>query len=299
MLAKIQASPSFVTVWKCWYVPNDATSVVKIIQNFPTRDIRRAAVLELCQLTGDKPQVEGLVKCGGTKVLLDSLQVFRTEEDLVQAGLRALWNISFGNDDNTQEIIEQEGLELIIQLMQKFSNCEDVCEYSNVLLYNMSLSAAHVARFPVRECVQGILSGMRKFSHSEVVLKFGFGALANLCKCSDEYIAAVLDLGGVEMLIQGMTDYPNNEYLNEHCIAFINHCSAYKPFAEYSAMRQVVTCSIAAIEKYQSNKHLAKHGNNALWNLGNNIRNRVTICESKSGLAVIANSIHMVAEDCG
>eukprot|EP01012_Entosiphon_sulcatum_P063909 TRINITY_DN9217_c0_g2_i4.p1 TRINITY_DN9217_c0_g2~~TRINITY_DN9217_c0_g2_i4.p1 ORF type:complete len:514 (+),score=97.66 TRINITY_DN9217_c0_g2_i4:42-1583(+) len=294
MLGKIAGNPTFDQVWKSWFVPGDATSAIKIIQNFPYEEIRQRAIIELCSLTQERSQVGSFVKCGGTKVLLDNLQLFRNEEDLVKAGLRALWNVSFGDEDNTQEIISNEGVPLVVSLMEKFHRSEDVSEYGNVLLYNVTLKV--VPENTTADVISIVVKAMQQFRKKEVVLKFGYGALSNICRNEVQKVPVAIREGAVDILLEGMEAFPGNEYLNEHAVSFVRHSSKHEEFLVHPRIRDVIQRVISAMQKFGGNKTIVKHGNHALWNLGTHPANRMSIRDA-GGLQVLADTMDVLADD--
>eukprot|EP01012_Entosiphon_sulcatum_P063908 TRINITY_DN9217_c0_g2_i3.p1 TRINITY_DN9217_c0_g2~~TRINITY_DN9217_c0_g2_i3.p1 ORF type:complete len:305 (+),score=65.29 TRINITY_DN9217_c0_g2_i3:698-1612(+) len=289
-----KGNPTFDQVWKSWFVPGDATSAIKIIQNFPYEEIRQRAIIELCSLTQERSQVGSFVKCGGTKVLLDNLQLFRNEEDLVKAGLRALWNVSFGDEDNTQEIISNEGVPLVVSLMEKFHRSEDVSEYGNVLLYNVTLKV--VPENTTADVISIVVKAMQQFRKKEVVLKFGYGALSNICRNEVQKVPVAIREGAVDILLEGMEAFPGNEYLNEHAVSFVRHSSKHEEFLVHPRIRDVIQRVISAMQKFGGNKTIVKHGNHALWNLGTHPANRMSIRDA-GGLQVLADTMDVLADD--
>jgi hypothetical protein len=297
-LHKIDASGTpFAEIWSCWFLEEDVTSGLKVIQNFAEWDVRKSAVLEFCQimLSKEKVPLEAFASADGLKTLLESLVRFKNEEQVVGAIMRTLWKVTFGNTEFTDDLVKQNGIPEIIAAMKKYPANEDIAEYGNVLLYNISLTPKYCAMVAKEDGLASLLATMRGFTGSEVVYKFGYGALGNLCQDSEATITTFVGAGGIDTLCAGMSAFPNNEYLNENAMRLVAGCAKYPQFRCHEDARQVIKCIIAAMYKFKNTKNLARDGNNALWDLGMETSNRLVICDHQ-GLEIIGSTATAISE---
>mmetsp|Transcript_32261 Transcript_32261/g.57882 ORF Transcript_32261/g.57882 Transcript_32261/m.57882 type:complete len:513 (-) Transcript_32261:791-2329(-) len=296
-LNKIETKTAFDEIWSCWFTPDDITSGMKVVQNFSDWQTRQQALLELCTVVqeADETQLPNFAKCDGIKSLLENLVRFKNEQAVVAAILKTLWRITFGKQEYTDEVVKRNGTPEIMAAMKKYSGNEDIAEYGNVLLYNISLNPEYRTIVTFEGGLQSLLATMRGFTSSQTVYKFGYGALGNLCLDDTDTIAKFVQAGGIDTLCTGMTAFPNNEYLNENAMKLCASCAKYEAFRLHKMAPQLIKCIIAAMYKFKDTTQLAKHANNALWDMGTEPRNRVVICDNE-GLEILLKTVATITD---
>ena len=83
---------------------------------------------------------------------------------VVGAIMRTLWKVTFGNTEFTDDLVKQNGIPEIIAAMKKYPANEDIAEYGNVLLYNISLTPKYCAMVAKEDGLASLLATMRGFT---------------------------------------------------------------------------------------------------------------------------------------
>lgn len=296
-LEKVKVAAEFESIWKCWYTEDDISSGLKIVQNFADWTVRQQAVIELCNVIQDKDKshLPAFAKADGIKTLVENLVRFKNEEHVVAAIFKTLWRVTFGEQQYTDEVVKRNGTPEIMSAMKKYSSNEDIAEYGNVLLYNISLNPDYKVIVQHEGGLGSLLATMRGFTGSEVVYKFGYGALGNLCQDDNNTVVKFVEAGGIDTLCTGMSAFPNNEYLNENAMRLVASCAKFEKFKLHKLAPQVIRCIVSAMFKFKSTKQLTRDGNNALWDLGSETKNRLVIVDCQ-GLEIIGQTATSISD---
>ncbi|KAJ9467317.1 putative serine/cysteine trypsin-like peptidase [Diplonema papillatum] len=287
-------------IWSTWYRDGDVGRAMRIIQNFPQNtDVVLAAVDELQKNICDEDKLADMMANNGPAVLLDVLFKYRTEERIVCAAVRSLWQLSFGDDERRKAIVNSNGIPIVLQCFEKFLAKAEIVEYSCVLLFNLSSIPEHVTPTLCEKGVPVVIKAMEAYPETEVILKFGLGILMNIARSTknEAHAATMLQQGGALWLTKGMTDCVHNEYLVEHAVLLLAALVSHGSLAQHPALKPTVEPLVSALRRYSSNKAMAKEGNKALWYLGLDPANRVTII--RHGLEVLNDTIDAVAQTLG
>lgn len=295
-LHRIQQQPLFQDVWQTWYVTNDTTRIVSIIANFRHRALVQEAVRCLCEHTSKRELVAGAVACGGTKVIVDALRQFGEVESLVAQGLRALWNISFGEEENRHLIMQAGGETAITEAMARFPENEEVQQFACVLLFNLTSSAETVGDWCL-EASRLALAAMVRFHGVEVVQKFAIGFFFNMAHKDKAYARHVAAIGGLEQTAAQMERCATNEYLVEHSVKLIAEVARHAGGSEATKASLLPTVAhiVDAILRYGGNSVVQLHGNHALWALGDDPASRIVLLTHPRGVDALSQSIKAVA----
>lgn len=276
-LSRIQQNPLFSDVWDTWYVPNDTTRIVSIMANFKQKDILRQSAEQLCDHTTKRELLEGVVACGGTKVIITSIQQFADDETLASLGLRALWNISFGEDDR-HHIVEASGAQLVLKTMQKFPQNEDISQFGIVILFNLTLARDIKFDEWARGAIPIVVDAMKNFHAVEVLQKFGVGFLVNVCAKDEQLCDVVLEYPIISHIIGLSKNRQGNVFLMEHVLGLAAIVAAKRTAP---ILGELIVPIIETMLKYSSNNSILLSGNRALWGLGNEPLLRVAILQNK------------------
>lgn len=326
-LSRIQQTPLFEDVWSTWYVQNDTTRIVAIMANFKQRDITRQAAVRLCEHTGHRELLDGVVAAGGTKVIVDCIRQFMdTDAELVALGLRSLWNISFTEEDNRRHIVEAGGIQAVLDALVKYPQSEEVAQFGVVVLFNLTLTASTLNGDWTSRGQRVVLDALMRFGDVEVIQKFGIGFFVNAAKFNPQCGREVLDWGGIEHIAAVARTKQHNEYLMENIIAFVALVAGHGVRSAPPAAAVAVTsktlsesysatpAGAAAIEiqqhpslscmvgpvletatRYPSNGSMQRSVSSALWSLGNDAGLRVALLTHPLGLDVLKTSIQSVS----
>ena len=293
ILCKVPTQSPFGEVWDTWFAPNDCARIISIMTNFKSKDTLRGAAEKLCEHTAKSELMDSIVACGGTKAIVSSLQLFKDDELFVVLALRSLWNISFGDIDNRDQIVKAGGISIIQEVMKSLAQNEDVARFSTVLLFNITMTAHYISVDWAVLAMQSVLGAMCRFSHVEVLQKFGCGFLTNVISAIGSGGAELLQCGIADHLLNIMKSSNRNVYLMENIVQFFAVIAQTE--ADHPLLRPCIAPIIDAMTQLQVSSTLMVHGNHALWNLGRNVVNRVAILKHPQGLAVLAASSLTVA----
>jgi hypothetical protein len=283
-LSRIQQNTLFQDVWDTWYVANDTTRIVSIMANFKNKDLQRQAAERLCEHTAKRELLEGVVMCGGTKVIISSMEQFKDDENLACLSMRALWNISFGEQDNHQHITDANGPAMVLNIMELYPKNEDISQFGTVLLFNLSLgkreSADSVSSWASRG-MKLILQALLQFPETEVLQKFGVGFLANIAAKDERFGDELVTLGAVAHITSLINNKRHNVFLMENVIKAVALLAASRQRA--ATMSAIVHAVIDVMLMYSSNSNVLLNGNHALWGLGCVPQNRIAILQHADG----------------
>jgi hypothetical protein len=296
-IARIQQEPEplFADVWSTWAVSNDTARIVAILTNFTQQAIHREASLRFFEHCHSREHVAGIVACGGTRVLIDSIGRHRNDVEFVHQGLRGLWSISFDVEDNRAQIREANGVRIILNAMRDYADHEGIVQYSIVLLYNLTLTASSVTDDWVSEGMQSVFNGAAHFPTVEVLQKFAIGFLRNVAAAGSKYGREMLEKGMIRHVSQAMAKYPSNEYLNEHGVHLVSSLVQCPDYHGNAALAPCVDPVIEAVMRFDSSNSLRVAGSHALWGLGIDPRNRIAIFANPRGMDALRTSTTVVS----
>lgn len=288
-LSRIEQAPTFQDIWSTWYVPNDTTRIVSIMANFKQRNILRQSAEQLCEHTTKRELLEGVVACGGTKVILTSIQQFKDDEDLAVLGLRALWNISFGEEDNRHHIVDANGVHVVLQTMQAFPNNGDIAQFGVVILFNLTLSRDIRVSDWGSQAIAVVVSALRTFESTEVLQKFGVGFLVNVCQRDAALCSIVLQSPTIEHVISVAQTRQSNVFIMEHVLGLV---AVVAGSCTSPALGALITPIVDTMLKHTSNNTILLSGNRALWGLGNDPLHRIRILEHPDSSRALQSSLN-------
>ncbi|GET93203.1 hypothetical protein, conserved [Leishmania tarentolae] len=298
-----QGDVTFEDVWDTWYVANDITRIVAILANFKGKSMAQKVTFRLCQLTAKPELVKSIASAGGIEVILRNLSLFCSDQELSEIGLRALWNLSIGEEAHLATIINKEGVPIILDVVESFPANETVLEFGAVLLHNIAgcraapnFSEAHGAR-----ALKALYPGFQQFRESVVVQKFALGFFATLVRLSEEFARTLVELHIIEHIIRIVEEKKKQVFLMEIVAGFVAELAQYPQTVELvcSSTRQYPAASVTylidllihIILEYKDHDSLLVSGNRALWGLGNVPTCRSIILENSRGIDALRVSL--------
>jgi hypothetical protein len=288
-LARVEQSPTFQDIWNTWYVPNDTTRIVSIMANFKQRHILRQAAEQLCEHTTKRELLEGVVACGGTKVILTSIQQFKEDEELAVLGLRALWNISFGEDDNRHHIVDAHGVQVVLQMMIAFPNNGDIAQFGVVVLFNLTLSRDVRVSDWGQQAIAVVVAALRVFESTEVLQKFGVGFLVNVCQRDPALCSVVVQPAAMDHIVNIAQTRQSNVFIMENIISLVAVVASH---TTSPSLGPLITPIVDTMLKHTSNNTILLSGNRALWGLGNDPFHRIKILEHPDSSRALQASLN-------
>ena len=310
--------PAFDDVWQTWSVTNDVGRIVGLLLNFPHPSLAKPTSEQLFEHANRRDLAQSVASCGATRVMIESVGTFLHDGDFVVAGLRALWNASFGEVDNAKDILDANGPAVILRCLSRYRGREDVAQYAVVLLYNLSLTshnsaalhsslrAANLSQggkaYPVglpflSDALTPVMNAVASFANSEVIQKFGIGFFKNSVACSIDLGQSLVDGGAMALTAEAMKRFPGNEYLAENAVVFISMISRCPKYQGSPALWCCVEAVILAMKRFSSSATTVRvEGNNALWGLGVDPRCRAVIFQHPDGVDVLRASIGVISD---
>lgn len=280
-VSKIEQTAVFADVWDTWYVPNDTTRIVSIMANFKQKDIVRQAAERLCEHTNRRDLLEGVVSCGGTNVILTSMHQFGDDEALSVLSLRALWNISFGDEDNRSQIVKSNGPALILEKMQQFPQNEDIAQFGIVVLFNLTLSKNVGVSVWARQAIPVVLAAMKTFENTEVLQKFGAGFFVNVTTQDSSICEQCLSSDVLAHMVHLGQTRQSNVFVVEHVVALMANLSYFPSERKVgnALLASMISPIIQSMLKFPTNNSVLVNGNRALWGFGNDPLLRIIILQ--------------------
>ncbi|KPA80044.1 hypothetical protein ABB37_05061 [Leptomonas pyrrhocoris] len=301
-----QEGISFEDMWSTWYVTNDVSRIVAILANFKGKTMAQQVTCRLCELTADPNLVNSVADNGGINVILQNLSLFGNDTTLAEVGLRALWNISIGEEANLAKICEHEGVRTIVEVMEGFPSNETVLQLGAVLLHNIAGCAASpdFAHELGDRALNALYPGFQQYRESVVLQKFSLSFFATLVRLDEHFALYLIQHKIVDHLIRLIEEKPKQIFLMEMVVGLVAELAQYPKtiavtsmnVAEYGAlsMPYLIDLLIHLILEYKDLDSLMVSGNRALWGLGNLPASRATILENPRGTEALRISLPAV-----
>ncbi|KAG5490008.1 hypothetical protein JKF63_00127 [Porcisia hertigi] len=298
-----QEEVTFTDVWDTWYITNDITRIVAIFANFKGKDMAQQVTCRLRDLTAKPELVKSIAANGGIEVILRNLSLFRNDETLAEAGLRALWNVSIGEDAHLAMISEMEGVCTILDVVESFPDNETVLQLGAVLLHNV-VGCRTKPDFSHADGVRALAAlypGFQKFRESVVLQKFALSFFATLVRLNEEFACSLVQQHILEHLIHIIEEKPKQIFLMEMVVGFVAELAQYPKTVELACTHVVeygtttvpslINLLIHIILEYKDLDSLLLNGNRALWGLGNVPACRAMILEHPRGTDALRVSL--------
>jgi hypothetical protein len=294
---------SFEDMWSTWYLTNDVSRIVAILANFKGKAMAQQVTCRLCELTADPNLVNSVADNGGINVILQNLSLFGNDTTLAEVGLRALWNVSIGEEANLAKICEHEGVSTILDVMETFPSNETVLQLGAVLLHNIAgcSAAPDFAHELGDRALDALYPGFQQYRESVVLQKFALSFFATLVRLGEHFALYLIQHKIIEHLIRLIEEKPKQVFLMEMVVGLIAELAQYPKavavtntnVAEYGAlsMPYLVDLLIHLIMEYKDLDSLMVSGNRALWGLGNLPACRAMILENARGTEALRLSL--------
>ncbi|KAG5489279.1 hypothetical protein GH5_00144 [Leishmania sp. Ghana 2012 LV757] len=298
-----QEELTFQDVWDTWYVTNDVTRIIAILANFKGKAMVQQATCRLCELTAKPELINNIAVKGGIEVILQNLSLFHSDQTLSEIGLRALWNVSVGEEAHLAMISEIESVRTILDVVETFPTNETVLQFGAVLLHNIAgcrvtpnFSEALGAR-----ALAALYPGFEQFRDSIVLQKFALGFFGILVRLSEAFARDLVQQGIVTHIIHLLEEKSKQIFLMEIVVGFVAELAQYpltvevmcRNTGQYAAITvtYLIDLLIKVIFEYKDLDSLLKNGNRALWGLGNVPTCRAIILENPRGTDALRISL--------
>ncbi|RNE98660.1 putative serine/cysteine trypsin-like peptidase [Trypanosoma rangeli] len=294
MLRCIQQKSIFEDVWSTWYLKDDISRIVLILENFEDREIARATAAKLCEHTCFPNLIGSTVASGGIQWILFSLNRFNEDIDMVSACIRAMWNVSFEEANAQRLLVEGGAVDIILGAMEKYPTNEEIAEFSVVVLYNFSTggnkpdfsgSLGHRALVLAHAALQ-------RFKETTVLQKFGFSFFTTLLLVNHENAETLVKLNIVEHTVYLAEQKQDQVFLMEALMNFVGELAQHRKAIDLcfvsgglasSSGRHVLevltSLLIDIMFRYQEMDTILLQGNRALWGIGNDMTCRAMILQ--------------------
>lgn len=283
---------SFDDVWESWYIENDVARIVSILANFKEKSMVQNVTRRLCELTANPQLVKTVVVNGGIDVILYSLRAFREEEQLGEVGLRALWNLSIGEEENLKQICKGDGVVTVLEMMESFPSNETILQLGAVLLHNISTckAAPDFSAGLGSRAIQALYPGFERFRESVVLQKFSLSFYTTLVRCSKELAVELVNRNFIQHIIHIIEEKVKQIFLMEVVVRFIAEIAQYKDVVDgictqvakfgTSSMTYLIDLVVHLMFEYRDLDTILVNGNQALWGLGSSPLCRALILEN-------------------
>lgn len=298
-----QENISFEDMWSTWYLTNDVSRIVAILANFKGKAMAQQVTCRLCELTADPNLVNSVADNGGITVILQNLSLFGTDTTLAEVGLRALWNVSIGEEANLAKICKNNGVQTILDVMEGFPTNETVLQLGAVLLHNIAGCSASpdFAHDLGDRALNALYPGFQQYRESVVLQKFALSFFATLVRLDEHFALYMIQHEIVEHLIRLIEEKPKQIFLMEMVVGLVAELAQHPKtiavtstnVAEYGAlsMPYLIDLLIHLILEYKDLDTLMVSGNRALWGLGNLPACRAMILENPRGTDALRISL--------
>lgn len=182
---QLVGAAGFDDVWATWFADKDIVRVYAILANFRGKETVRQVTRRLCEMTGKPGSATTLDVSpdgGSTGIILANLGLFPEDEELAELGLRALWNVSVGQDAVLRGIADEGGVLTVVSIMERFPHNEEIIQFGAVTLCNLADAGVDVfSQHRVGERLLVLLLAVVKLYRQSVVLqKFSLDMLTRL-----------------------------------------------------------------------------------------------------------------------
>lgn len=285
-LSRLPQKVQFEDVWNTWFVKTDVSRILLIMANFNGTHMVRSATQRLCELTAVPNLVKSIAECGGVSAILSCMDMFPADEEIALLGLKALWNVSIGNNDTLNELVERSGLVKIISAMEKFSDNPELMQFGTVLLFNIAKGTETNLSGSVGErCLSVVYLAAVKFGDSLVIQKFSINFLSIVIQYNPALAVELIKRDVFEHLAQLMETRSDHVFLMEVVMQFVSEMTQnravvelfyettknYAPMEEKYSVARFIDLVMDLMLKLQDNQKILLHGNNFIWGLGNNL----------------------------
>eukprot|EP01043_Picozoa_sp_COSAG02_P035161 COSAG02_NODE_2501_length_8672_cov_7.293246_6_plen_887_part_00 len=179
----------------------------------------RAAVLEVCRAVLD---------AGGIALVVKAMTEFPKCEGVQQEGCLALGRLAY-SDDGRAAALDAGGIALVVKAMTEFPKSEWVQRHGCLALGRLTYPDDVKAAILDAGGIALVVKAMTEFPKSEWVQENGCYALGRLACWSDggpgvssgfalvvKAKAAILDAGGIALIVKAMTEFPKSEGVQEN-----------------------------------------------------------------------------------
>ncbi|KAL7694904.1 hypothetical protein NQL31_004100 [Lotmaria passim] len=294
---------SFEDMWSTWYLTNDISRIVAILANFKGKAMAQQVTCRLCELTADPNLVDSVADNGGIDVILQNLSLFGNDTTLAEVGLRALWNVSIGEEAHLAKICKHEGVRTILDVMENFRSNETVLQLGAVLLHNIAGCSASpdFAHELGDRALNALYPGFQQYRDSVVLQKFALSFFATLVRLDEHFALYLIQHKIIEHLIRLIEEKPKQIFLMEMVVGLVAELAQHPKsvdvastnVAEYGAlsMPYLIDLLIHLVLEYKDLDSLMVSGNRALWGLGNLPACRAMILENPHGTEALRISL--------
>ncbi|KAG5463963.1 hypothetical protein LSCM1_00139 [Leishmania martiniquensis] len=298
-----QEGLSFKDVWDTWYATNDIARIIAILANFKGKPMVQQVTCHLCELTAKPDLVNSIAVNGGIEVILQNLSLFHSDQTLSEIGLRALWNVSIGEEAHLATISRMESVCTILDVLETFPANETVLQFGAVLLHNIARcrAAPNFSQDLGDRALAALYPGFQKYRDSVVLQKFALGFFAILVRLNEAFARDLVQRGIVPHLLDVLERQLKQIFLMEILIGFVAELAQYPQTVEamcthagqYAAttMSYFIDLLIHVIFEYKDLDSLLVNGNRALWGLGNVPTCRALILENPRGTDALRLSL--------
>ncbi|CCW67019.1 unnamed protein product [Phytomonas sp. Hart1] len=260
---------TFNAIWETWYSEKNPSRIGLILANFRQKDAARQVFKKLTEMS---QSLEFTEEFSIFEVILSNICIFRDEEALVGMGLRALWKLSVGKESCANNIIENGGIKIVVDLMHQYSYNTSILQYGVVILYNtasiligqapqyrLSIDndsgdffitndgntellvatasssetyTSYFSSFFGIEVTELVLESMKKFPEEMVLQKFSLEFLSILLRCNNETGMYMLQEETIEHVCFLIKHQHQNLFLMEALMGCIGNLAEGKHFVD-------------------------------------------------------------------
>lgn len=284
-LCKLPQRISFDDVWNTWFVTSDVSRILLIMANFNHLDMIRAAVKKLCELTTVPSLVKNISECGGVSAMVSCMDLFLQDEEISLLTLRGLWNVSIGNNETLLHIVQNNGLEKIISIMERFSEVEEIQQFGTVLTFNLAKATSSILNGVLAErCLAAVYTALLKFQGSLVIQKFSVNFCSLAIQADRVFSLDLVKQGIFQHLASLIACHPDHVFLMEVVMQLASELSQNREVVELlldltsqktessekCIVSKLIDLVINLMISLADNRKVQLYGNNFLWGVGSN-----------------------------
>lgn len=305
-LSKLPQNVQFNDVWDTWFVEKDTSRVCFIMGNFQQREMVRLVTLRLCEMTADPQYVRSVTECGAIAIILSNVIMFADDENLACSGLRALWNVSIGEEKILDDIVQNNGVQTLLAAMEAFPANEEIMQFGAVLLHNIATaqcSPSFTGELGQRS-LRVVLASVKRYTEVMVLQKFSLGFITSLVRANPPFSITIVKEGLMDHLGGLMDRMRSQVFLMEVLMTLMGELVQQREAVEASVsvpsmnvpMSHIIEMIIEIMLQYTGNETILLQGNRSLWGFGNDTKCRATILQNpKSHDALCASIPSLVA----
>jgi hypothetical protein len=244
-------------------------AVIEVMRQYPADQAIQAkalqALLQLC-CHEQTTTAAHLSEIGAVELVVNSMEVFPTNQNIQQDGVGLLWSLSANVNDETK-VRNHGGVAAVVKAMQAFPGSTVMQHRGCGALFNLSNTVATRGDVAAGGAVEAVLNCYRNHLYAQDVMQ-----QANLCMNPladhDGNKVSIAAQGGISLIIESMKAHAGDEIVQRHACGALHVLCAMNSknkvmVREAAGIPQVIAC----MHRHMHSPKLLQRACGVLWNV--------------------------------